>query len=464
MSDAIETDYLVVGTGAAGMAFTDALLTHSHATVTLVDRRHAPGGHWLDAYPFVRLHQPSAFYGVDSVVLGDDSLDKSGLNQGFYGLASADELRAYYARVMQQHFLPTGRVAHFPNSDCQIGPGDHHRFTSRLSGASREVRVRRKVIDTTYLEGTVPATHAPPFEVADGVRCIPAGEVVHVVDHPGRFVVLGAGKTALDVCVWLLSQGVSAAAIQWVKPREGWWLNRRFNQPHTLVPDFYAGVGLQLQSIAQASSVDEVFTRLEAHGFALRVDPGVMPTMCHGAIVSEAELALLRQITDVVRLGRVRRLETDRMVLDGGTVPTDRDTVFVHCTASGLARPTPRPIFEAHRVTGQLLFWGFACFQAAMLGMAEALLERDDDKNRLCPPIRIWDTPADYISTYMAALTHGRARADHPALNAWANETRLNPLRDLGLYRDHPTVVQTREITRRYGAAAVENAKRLLAH
>ena len=57
MSDVIETDYLVVGAGAAGMAITDALLSHSAVNVTIIDRRNAPGGHWLDAYPFVRLHQ-----------------------------------------------------------------------------------------------------------------------------------------------------------------------------------------------------------------------------------------------------------------------------------------------------------------------------------------------------------------------------------------------------------------------
>lgn len=50
----LETDYLVVGAGAAGMAFTDALLAHSGAAVTIVDRRLAPGGHRIDAYPYVR--------------------------------------------------------------------------------------------------------------------------------------------------------------------------------------------------------------------------------------------------------------------------------------------------------------------------------------------------------------------------------------------------------------------------
>jgi ribulose 1,5-bisphosphate synthetase/thiazole synthase len=35
----IETDYLVVGAGAAGMAFTDELIAHSDADVVMVERR-----------------------------------------------------------------------------------------------------------------------------------------------------------------------------------------------------------------------------------------------------------------------------------------------------------------------------------------------------------------------------------------------------------------------------------------
>jgi hypothetical protein len=462
MDNVIETDYLVVGAGAAGMAMTDALLTHSNATVTIVDRRHAPGGHWVDAYPFVRLHQPSAFYGVDSVPLGTDAMDRAGLNAGFYGLASADELRTYFAQVMLQHFLPSGRVRYLPCSDHQRDATGRHWLSSRLTGAKHEVLVRRKLIDTTYLEGQIPATSPPPFEVADGVRCVAAGDIVHVADRPERVVVIGAGKTALDACVWLLSQGVPPAAIQWVKPREGWWLNRRFHQPHSGLPDFYAGVGLQLQAMAQASSVDGVFAQLEREGFFLRVDPTVQPTMCHGAIVSEQELGMLRQIEDVVRLGRVRRITRDRLVLDGGEVLTQPNTLFVHCAAAGLARPTPRPIFEADRVTVQPMFWSFACFPFALLGVVEACVERDEDKNRLCPPVRYWDEPIDYLRTYLATLAHDRGRAAYPAVAAWAKATRLNPLSGLGAHRDHPGVVQTREVIKQCGAAAAGNLVKLL--
>ena len=62
----LTTDYLIIGSGAAGMSFADQLLTETNANIVIVDRHHLPGGHWNDAYPFVRLHGPSAFYGVGS--------------------------------------------------------------------------------------------------------------------------------------------------------------------------------------------------------------------------------------------------------------------------------------------------------------------------------------------------------------------------------------------------------------
>jgi cation diffusion facilitator CzcD-associated flavoprotein CzcO len=64
LGQTMNTAYLVIGGGATGMAFVDALLTETDARIAMVDRRDCPGGHWNDAYSFVRLHQPAAFYGV----------------------------------------------------------------------------------------------------------------------------------------------------------------------------------------------------------------------------------------------------------------------------------------------------------------------------------------------------------------------------------------------------------------
>src|SRR5690349_23707873 len=92
----LATDYLVVGAGAMGMAFTDALVDHADVHVTLVDRRHAAGGHWLDAYPFVQLHQASLFYGVPSTVLGNGALQTRGPETGLQERARVSEILSYY--------------------------------------------------------------------------------------------------------------------------------------------------------------------------------------------------------------------------------------------------------------------------------------------------------------------------------------------------------------------------------
>lgn len=113
-------------------------------------------------------------------------------------------------------------------------------------------------------------------------------------------------------------------------------------------------------------------------------------------------------------------------------------------------------------MTVQPIVWGFASYQFALLGMVEATLVRNDEKNRLCPPIPYWDTNADYLRVYLATMAGEQARGAHPALAAWAKQTRLHPFSALGEHRDHPTVGETRERIKRFAAAAVGNIEKLL--
>jgi cation diffusion facilitator CzcD-associated flavoprotein CzcO len=57
-------------------------LSESDATIIIIDRYAKPGGHWNVAYPFVQLHQPSAFYGVSSKELSSGRIEQEGLNAG----------------------------------------------------------------------------------------------------------------------------------------------------------------------------------------------------------------------------------------------------------------------------------------------------------------------------------------------------------------------------------------------
>jgi hypothetical protein len=361
---------------------------------------------------------------------------------------------------MHRHFLPTGRVRYFPSCDY-VGEG---RFVSRLGGESFQASVRRKTVDTTYLEGSFPATSPPPFEVAQGVRCVPVGELARLAERPERYVIIGAGKTALDACIWLMEQGVAPSALCWVTPRDAWWMNRRFQQPYTLAPDFYRGVATQLEHMASAASAEELLLRLEEEKIFLRIDPGLTPTKFRAAVVSEREVELLRQIENVVRLGHVRRIERDEIVLDGGTIPTNERTLHVHCAARGLARPPLRPIFEPGRVTNQPFQWGFTCYQAAMLGVIEATIESDEEKNGLCPALHYWESNEDYLKAFLAAMSGDASRARYPKLASWAKTTRLNPASGLAIYRDQPAMKETRDRISRHAFPAVANLQKLLSH
>jgi hypothetical protein len=423
----LESDYLVIGSGAAGMAFTDSLITETDAQIVMVDRRAAPGGHWNDAYAFVRLHQPSAFYGVNSMPLGSDAIESSGPETGMYERSSGAEIRAYYDRVMSRRLIPSGQVRFFPQCDYV---GDH-RFVSRLSGDTFDIKVRKRLVDATYLSPSIPATTPPPFDIGDGASWISVNQLAHVAGRPERFVIIGAGKTAMDACVWLLENGVDAGHIQWIKPREAWLLNRVYFQPGELVGTLLMGIALQMEAAAQATSVDDLFDRLDATGQLRRVDQGVRPTMYKAATIADWELDLLRSIENVVRLGHVRRIERDRIILDKGTIPTSPGHLHVHCAADGLRRPPARPIFGVDRITLQPVRTGLVPFNAALAAFVEAHRDDDAEKNRLCPPNPYPDAALDWARTTLIQMRADRAWSRETDIMEWLERSRLNPLRGI---------------------------------
>gem|GEM_PF-2087695 len=309
----IETDYLVIGAGAIGMAFVDTLLTDTDAQIVMVDRHHRPGGHWNDVYPFVRLHQPAAYYGVNSRELAQGTKDSVGLNEGMYNLAGGAEVLAYFDQVMQQRFLPSGRVRFLPKSQV-IGS---YEVESLLTGRRQPVQVRKKVVDATYSGTQVPSTTPPRYSVAPDVRCVPLNDLVKLTQPQAGYVVVGSGKTGIDACLWLLEQGVDPDDIRWIMPRDAWLLDRANLQPGDEFFMNTCGIFVrQLEAVAAAEDVPDLLHRLEAAGEWVRIDTRVQPTVYHGATVSQAELAELRRIQGIVRLGHVISIEPSQINLD----------------------------------------------------------------------------------------------------------------------------------------------------
>ena len=424
-TESIVTDYLIIGAGAIGMAFVDTLLTDTDANIVMVDRRHRPGGHWNDAYPFVRLHQPAGYYGVNSRELGQNVKDAVGLNQGMYGLASGAEIVAYFDQVMQQRFLPSGRVRFMPKSQV-IGSNE---VESLLTGQRLPVTVRKKIVDATYSDMRVPATTAPKYTVAPGVRCVPLNDLVKLNQRQSGYVVVGCGKTGMDACLWLLEQGVDPEQIRWIRPRDGWLMDRT-NVQHgdEFFTNTWGNFTNELEAVAAASDVPDLFMRLEACGNLLRVDPMVRPTVYHGAIVSRAELAELRRIRNVVRLGRVKSITATQIELDHGSIPLSEGELVVDCSAAGIPSRAAMPIWSDGRITPQWLQSFGTVLSASFIAHVESSIAGDVEKNALCTPIVPPTMATDWLRMLAVSMSNRQRWSKHPQFGQWLDASRLNAL------------------------------------
>ena len=433
----LETDYLVVGAGAMGMAFTDALIDHADVHVMLVDRRHAAGGHWHDAYPFVQLHQASLFYGVASTVLGNGTLQQKGPEAGLQERARQSAIQAYYDDILYRRFLATGRVSFLRGSEYH-SDGTSHFVTSWVSGESVRVDVRRRVVDATYLSPTIPATTPPPFGVAGDVRVIAINELARLDATPERFVIVGSGKTATDGIVWLLTNGVEPDRIVWVRPREPWMLNRAVVQPDPVVAlGFAADV---MTAATTAKSPDELFLCLEADGAMLRLDGNLFPTMAKTPTLGAWELDLLRTVENVVRHGHIKQVTHHEIVLDKGSVALAPGSLIVHCAASGLQNPPRVPIWGADKIRLQTIRASFPCFNAALAGYVEATRDDDRERNRLCPANAYSDSTRDWVRMQFRGTIATRTHSAESDIARWINGCALNPARIEPSRRDDASV------------------------
>lgn len=467
-----ETDYLIVGAGAVGLAFADTLIDEDpDCRITIVDKHAKPGGHWNDAYGFVALHQPSGTYGVNSTPFPSEHIETQGLNKGLFALASGTEVLAYFEKVMTMRLLPSGRVDYHRLSELK-GQGEtgEGRIVSILSGEETTVKIRRKIVDATFYQTSVPATHTRNFTVAEGTAVVPPGDLVQLWktpdDLPGHYIILGAGKTAMDTGVWLLEAGVPPERISWVRPRESWLWNRVYTQPHE---DFVEQViGMQiaiLEAAGRAQDGAELVRILgtESDHF-LRIDRNSEPGMLHFATISQAEIDLLRRIRNVIRHGRVSSIEPGKLIFAEAEVSVPDDSLFIDCTATAVpfrARDRAGPIFRGDTIVLQPLHVPLVTFSAAVAAFLEANFESDEARNALAISGPLTDSPATFPYAQMITMMNRGAWSQNEKVAAFLARSRLDamtPIIARLMAQDDPRAA----IAQRLGKAAKDHMPDLI--
>lgn len=407
----------------------------------------------------MRLHLPSVTYGVESTPLGAEQVQTHGRDAGRYERASGSEIVGHFDAVMQQRFLASGRVRFLPMTEY-VG---NDMLRSLVTGDVMRIEVRRKTAHATRVGGQVPETYPPPFEVVDGVRLVTPSQLSRLQEPAPGYFVVGAGKAAMDACMWLLDHSCPLARITRVRARELWFNNRFYLQPGHLSRHVVEGTASIVEAVARAATVDQAYEYLEANGVIFRLDPSVWPTVFRGASCSEAEMEQLRTIRNVVRLGRVRRIEPESSLLEEGSVATGPKHVHVHCAAPGLpSRPT-HVVFTEDTITIATITRASIAMSSAAIARIERLDIPTAEKNKLSPPMPPVTHPVRYLQAILSGLVTEQAWREHPSLRDWADSTRLNLTKRIPGQEDDPGIKAARARLEDSAGAAFENLARLVA-
>lgn len=196
-------------------------------------------------------------------------------------LVSGAHVLAHFDQVMQECFLPSGRVT------------------------------------------------CAEYTVAPAVTVIPVNEPPRIRKPHAAYTVVGSGKTGMDAINWLLDRPNYQPDIE--------------NFPRTM-----GATIAQMDALAAATSMDDLFGGLEQDGQLLRIGPSATPTTCRWATISQGEL---------------------------------------DCSASGLQTAPDVPVFDDDVVNLLMVRTCQPVFSGALIAWVESHLDADTDKNRLCRPV-----------------------------------------------------------------------------
>lgn len=356
-------DYLVIGSGAAALAFLDTIFVElPDKKVIIVDKKPRPGGHWVDDYDFVQLHQPSVVYGLASKQLEGNWLKLlSRFMLPWKHRASKKELLDYFQEFVDSNSA-RGRLQYFPECAYDLEQkldGKNANFASLDGKISYTVEIRDKLVNGVQGECVIPSLTPPAFSVDAGINLMTPNQLFELLQRESKqtagwlsmfgldrtngtkdrqFIVLGAGKTAMDTVVFLQSaMGIPPSNISWVIPNDVWMLARDKGAPSS-----YPKALLE-----NDNDKDKACLALEAQGLIVRLDPEVKPTRFRFPVVGKDEIKQMRNVQHKIRRGRVSSIRKDSNVgaivvafekgKEDWVLPEKegKEYIFVHCTSPG---------------------------------------------------------------------------------------------------------------------------------
>jgi len=299
-----------------------------------------------------------------------------------------------------------------------------------LTNKNFTVMVRKKLVNTTYLEASIPSVNKFKFPVSPGLNVISVNTLfVKKIHGKDNFTIIGAGKTGMDAIIFLLARGVDPDRIRWIVPNDAWLLNRdRFDPSCAAYNDLVYFEALLSDSVDKFSSY---FPELEKRGHIFRLDPSITPTKWRCATVNSEELEDLRTVKNVIRRGRVLCITPTGMNMEKGiTELSIKNHVLVDCTSNGMPSKPIVPIFQEGRIVIQSLIMCQVVASAALIGRAEAVMGDDEksdaEKNEIFLPCSSPQLCRDFIPAMLRSLHTQLLVGSLSRVGSWWRRCRLN--------------------------------------
>jgi hypothetical protein len=173
-------------------------------------------------------------------------------------------------------------------------------------------------------------------------------------------------------------------------------------------------------------------------------------------------LEQLRRIRNVVRLGRVQRIEPGRIVLERGSVQTDPGWLYVDCSARAFRNRDVPPIFNGSTIMPQPVRTCMTTFSAALVAHVEVTFGSDSEKNAMCAPVPVPERPLDWLRMALVALANQGRWARDAGMRTWLAGSRLNHLGGEGAAADEAEMQSLRQRYRQCAGPAVVRLNELL--
>ena len=217
------------------------------------------------------------------------------------------------------------------------------------------MKVHKKTVDATLLLTNIPATKPPEYSISEEVNLIPINKLTEIKSPWEKYVVIGAGKTGLDALLYLIDKNVDPDKIIWIISNDCWYVNR------DVLADDLIHIGDVLSScvnaVLESENVVDAYIKLEEINVVMRLDKNIWPRKMRIATVSSKEMGKIRMVTNIVRNGRIDKIDHNNIVFKNGeTYSTDKQTLFVDCSAAGVDFPPAKEmIYDGNKIHVQVL-------------------------------------------------------------------------------------------------------------